>query len=123
MLSKSFFCQVFDKRDLKRLARAKLLQAVGEGEGIIHFIVLKDVQSTVQRDFPAVIGDDVAGMDRPGRIEFPAEVNPHGCAGLLDFGKILFLLLPSVFIFRSDQVDGDHLIPGAMLYHGFDELH
>ena len=81
-----FFCQIFDKRDLKRLARAKLLQAVGEGEGIIHFIVLKDVQATVQRDLPAVIGDDVAGMDRPGCIEFPAEVYPHGSAGILDFG-------------------------------------
>ena len=86
MLTKSFFCQVFDKRDFKCFARAKLLQAVGEGEGIIHFVVLKDVQAAVQGNLPTVIGDDVAGMDRPGCIEFPAEVHPHGCAGILDFG-------------------------------------
>jgi hypothetical protein len=32
-----------DKCHLKSLARAKLLQMIGKGKGIVHFIVLKNI--------------------------------------------------------------------------------
>lgn len=40
-----------------------MLQAVGETEGVVHFVVLKDVEAAIERDFPAVVGDYVAGMN------------------------------------------------------------
>ena len=39
---------LFNKRHLKGLARPKLLQPVGKREGLIHLVVLKDVQPPIQ---------------------------------------------------------------------------
>ena len=60
-----------DKCHLKGLAGAMLLEAIRKGEGIIHFIMLKYIKTSIQRDFPAVVSHYVTGMDCPGCIEFP----------------------------------------------------
>lgn len=37
----------FNKRCLECLARAVLLQSIGEGESLIHLVVLKDIQAAI----------------------------------------------------------------------------
>ena len=73
----------FNKCHLKCLTRAKLLQPVCEDKSIIHFIVLEDVQATIQGDLPAVIGQDMAGMDCAGAVKLPSEVYTHRTGGVL----------------------------------------
>ena len=60
-----------DKRHLKSLARAKLLQAIGKGKGIVHFVVLKNIKAAIKRNFPAVVGHDVAGMEGVAAVKLP----------------------------------------------------
>lgn len=86
----------FNKRHLKCLAWAVLLQAIGEGEGIVHLVVLEDVEAAIQGDFPAMVGHDVAGVDRAGAVELPGEVHAHAACGLL---HLLEVVLP-LFTFK-----------------------
>jgi len=51
-----------NKRHLKCLASPVLLKPVGEAEGIVHLVVLENVQSMIQRNLPAMVGHDVAGV-------------------------------------------------------------
>jgi hypothetical protein len=60
--SRRFVPLVIDKRRLERLARAVLLQAIGKGESVVHLVVLEYVKTSIQRDFPAFVGRDVASM-------------------------------------------------------------
>ena len=84
----------FNERHLKRLARAVLLQAIGEGEGVVHLIVLEDVEAAVEEDFPAVVGDDVAGVDRAGAVELPREVDADAAADSFICSKLSFCCSP-----------------------------
>ena len=53
-------------RHLKCFTRAVLLEAIVKGEGIVHFIVLKNIKSAIEQDFPAIVCLDVAGVNRAG---------------------------------------------------------
>jgi hypothetical protein len=35
--------------------------------------VLKNIQASIQKDLPAMVGDDMPGVDGSGVIELPAE--------------------------------------------------
>jgi hypothetical protein len=85
---------MFNKRHLERLAGAVLLQAIGEGEGIVHFVVLENVEAAIQADFPAVVGHDVAGVDSAGAVELPGEVHAHALADSFIFSKFSFCCSP-----------------------------
>jgi hypothetical protein len=37
-----------------------LLRAIGEGKSIVHFVVLEEVEVTIKRAFPTVVGHDAA---------------------------------------------------------------
>ena len=113
----------FNERHLERLAWAVLLQAIGEGKGIVHLIVLEDVEAAIQGDFPAVVGHDVAGVDRAGAVELPSEVYAHAACGLLHLLEVVFLLFAFELVFRRYQMHGHLLIRSLVLDHGLQELH
>ena len=100
-----------------------MLQAVGEGEGVVHFIMLEDVQAAVQENLPAVVGHNVAGMNGSGCVEFPGKVDANRTAGFLDLQEVLFLLIAFEFVFCRYQVDGDFFLLGLVFYDRFKELH
>ena len=112
-----------NKRNLESLTWPVLLQAVGEGEGVIHFIVLEDIQASVQEDLPAVVSHNVAGMNGPGCVEFPGKLDANRTAGFLDLQEVLFLLVAFKFVFCRYQVNGDFFLLGLVLYDRFEELH
>lgn len=58
-----------DERHLEGFAGAVLLEAIGKGEGFVHFVGLKDVEAAIQADLPAVIGHDVTRVQAAGRVE------------------------------------------------------
>ena len=99
------------------------MQAAGEGEGVVHFIVLEDIQTAIQEDLPAVVGHNVAGMNGSGCLEFPGKVDAYRTAGFFDLLKILFLLIAFEFVFSRYQVDGDFFLLGLVLYNRFEKLH
>jgi len=45
-----------DIRHLKRLTRPELFQAVGEGKGVVHVVLLEYAKAPIKRYFPAGIG-------------------------------------------------------------------
>ena len=112
-----------DKRDLEGFAGAVLLQAVGEGEGFVHFVVLKNVETAVQADLPAVIGQDVTGVQAARGVELPGEFQAYGTAGLLYLFEVLFLLVAFEFVLGCHQVNGNLLVGGLVFDDGFQELH
>lgn len=48
-----------------------LLQTIGKGEGVVHLILLKNIQPAIQQDFPAVVGEDRASVDGAAGVKFP----------------------------------------------------
>lgn len=57
--------------NLKRLDLSKYLQSVSQTKRVIHFELLKDVETAVEADFPARVGCDVTRVDGVGPVEFP----------------------------------------------------
>ena len=88
------------KCNFERFARPILLQSIGKSKGIIHLVVLKDVEAAIQGNFPAVISHDVAGVDRAGAVELPGEVHAHAACGLLHLLEVVFLLITPELIFH-----------------------
>ena len=50
-------------RNFKKLAGSMLLKAIGQRKSIVHFIPLKDVQPTIEKDLPAIVNYDVTSVD------------------------------------------------------------
>jgi len=112
-----------DKCRLKRLTLPILLQPVSENKGVVHFIVLKNVQSAIKGDFPAVVGDDMAGVKGAGSVEFPGKMDARGHAGGFYLFKILFLLFSFERVFHRRQVNDDLFVPCLEFDHRLDQLH
>jgi len=113
----------FNERRLERFAWAVLLQSIGEGEGIVHLVVLEDIEAAIQGDFPAVVGHDMAGMNRAAAIEFPSEVHAHAACGLLHLLEVFLLLFAFELALRCHQMHGNFSIRSLVLDHGLQEFH
>lgn len=117
------FPLLFNKRHLKRLALPVLLQVISEAEGIVHLVGLEDVEAAIQGDFPAVVGHDVAGVDRAGAVERPGEVHTHAACGLLHLLEVFLLLFGFEFVCSRQQMHGHFLIRGLVLDHCLQKIH
>ena len=59
------------ERHFEFLTLPELLKSICRTERIFHVVGLKYVEASVEEDFPAVFGDDVAGVEVV--TEFPVE--------------------------------------------------
>ena len=91
-------------RHFKGFALPLWLKAVGQAEGIVHIVMLENVQAAVDWNLPAIITYDVACMDGVLIIKFPIEINAGGLAGIFDFTQVLFLLIASEVVFCGEQI-------------------
>jgi len=62
----------FNKRHVKRFAWSELLEAIVESKRIVHFIMLKNIQSAIEQNFPSIFGLDMSGMNCAGSIKLPS---------------------------------------------------
>jgi len=54
---------MFEECNLKCLALAILLKSIGQVKGVVHLVPLKDVQPTIKKDLPAMIGHDMPSVN------------------------------------------------------------
>src|SRR5690554_226646 len=123
LLSLNFRRFVFNKRHLKSLARSKLLQPISKCKGLIHLIVLKDIQSPVQRYLPTVVRDDMAGVNGATFIKLPGEVDTHGASGFLDLFKALVLQVTLELISNGDEVNSHFILLRLVFHNRFEKFH
>src|SRR5690625_182529 len=114
---------LFSKPNLKGLARPQLLQPVGKREGFIHLVVLEDVQPPIQQYLPAVVCNDMTGVNGPAFVKFPGEVDPHGASGFLDLFKTFVLQVTLELVPDCDEVNRHFIFFRFVLHDGFEKLH
>jgi hypothetical protein len=89
----------------KRPAFAVLLYSICERKCIAQIKVLKNVQATVKRDFPTVVGNNMTGMYRVLILKLVIKYDANKVAVNLNLIEEIYLLVGLQRISGSDQLD------------------
>ena len=89
---------------LKLFERTVPLKPIRQSKGVTQFAAVEHIQTPVQENLPAVVGDDVAIGN--GASEFPAKADPGRSGVYLNLFEIFQLLARVVLVGRRDQVHG-----------------